>query len=139
MRKKDSSGDKHDSDDSDGCIDSASNNSYDGGDDDGGDDDGDGSDCDGSDGDGSDGDGSDGDELTKFMRNNGIPESVVGNFASNEVTGECCLQLTGMEMRELAPKIGDRVKLRQLITKHKEVNIHKCNYFQVLTYYHISF
>lgn len=68
-------------------------------------------------------------ELTEFMRDNGIPESVVGNFASNEVTGECCLQLTEMEMKELAPKIGDRVKLRQLLTKHKEVN----EYMNIIT------
>ncbi len=56
------------------------------------------------------------------MLDNEISESVIDNFVINEVTGECCIQLTEMEMKELAPKIGDRVKLRQLITKHKEVN-----------------
>ncbi len=61
-------------------------------------------------------------ELVDFMLDNGISESVIDNFVTNEVTGECCIQLTEMEMKELAPKIGDRVKLRQLITKHKEVN-----------------
>ncbi len=61
-------------------------------------------------------------ELADFMLDNGISESVIDNFVTNEVTGECCIQLTEMEMKELAPKIGDRVKLRQLITKHKEVN-----------------
>ncbi len=61
-------------------------------------------------------------ELVDFMLGNGISESVIDNFVTNEVTGECCIQLTEMEMKELAPKIGDRVKLRQLITKHKEVN-----------------
>ncbi len=61
-------------------------------------------------------------ELANFMLDNGISESVIDNFVTNEVTGECCIQLTEMEMKELAPKIGDRVKLRQLITKHKEVN-----------------
>ena len=35
----------------------------------------------------------------------------------NEVTGECFLLLTEQEIKELAPKIGDRVKLRQLISK----------------------
>ncbi len=61
-------------------------------------------------------------ELADFMLDNGISESVIDNFVTNKVTGECCIQLTEMEMKELAPKIGDRVKLRQLITKHKEVN-----------------
>ncbi len=61
-------------------------------------------------------------ELADFMLDNGISESVIDNFVTNEVTGECCIQLTEMEMKELAPKIGDRVKLRQLITKHNEVN-----------------
>ncbi len=61
-------------------------------------------------------------ELADFMLDNGISESVIDTFVTNEVTGECCIQLTEMEMKELAPKIGDRVKLRQLITKHKEVN-----------------
>ena len=47
-------------------------------------------------------------ELVDFMLENGIPESVVDNFVNNKVTGECCLQLTEMEMKELAPKIADR-------------------------------
>lgn len=60
-------------------------------------------------------------ELTEFLLENRISEDVADTFTKNEVTGECFLLLTEMEIKELAPRIGDRVKLRQLITKHKQV------------------
>ena len=55
-------------------------------------------------------------ELGKLLEEHRIAE-VVDAILDNEVTGECFLLLTEQEIKELAPKIGDRVKLRQLISK----------------------
>ena len=56
-------------------------------------------------------------ELGKLLEEHRIAEEVVDAILDNEVTGECFLLLTEQEIKELAPKIGDRVKLRQLISK----------------------
>ena len=42
---------------------------------------------------------------------------MVDAFIENEVMGESILLLTEMEIKELAPRIGERVKLRQLVNK----------------------
>ena len=51
-------------------------------------------------------------ELGRFLTNSGI---------ENEVIGESLLLLTELEIKELAPRIGEHVKLRQLIHKHKVI------------------
>jgi len=43
----------------------------------------------------------------------GVAEAVV----DNDVCGETLLELTAPEIKELAPKIGDRVKLRKIISQ----------------------
>ena len=73
-------------------------------------------------------------ELSDFLLKNGISRSVVDNFTTNEVTGECFILLTEMEIKELAPRIGDRVKLRQLITKNQQVS-----HFKFFTYFQNTF
>ena len=56
-------------------------------------------------------------ELYDFLLQNGLPEDVSREFVNNEITGEGLLLLSEMEIKELAPKIGDRIKLRKLINK----------------------
>ena len=77
-------------------------------------------------------------ELSDSLLKNGISRSVVDNFTTNEVTGECFILLTEMEIKELAPRIGDRVKLRQLITKNQQVSqlIKFFTYFQNTFFLH---
>ena len=60
-------------------------------------------------------------ELGRFLTNKGIQEEVVDALIENEVTGESFLLLTEQEIKEIAPRIGERVKLRQLINKHKVI------------------
>ena len=56
-------------------------------------------------------------ELETFLEEQCISAQVTNQFSSNEISGEQFLLLTELEIKELAPKIGDRVKLRELIKK----------------------
>lgn len=70
-------------------------------------------------------------ELCEFLSEKNIADDVVDAIMDNELTGEHLLLLTEMEMKELAPKIGDRVKLRQIVTSYKVISIinsYKCSF-----------
>ena len=57
-------------------------------------------------------------ELGRLLEEKGLSE-VAEAFIDNDVNGECLVELTELEVKELAPKIGDRVKLRRLISQHQ--------------------
>ncbi len=54
-------------------------------------------------------------ELASFLEDNGVSEEVVEAFLENDIEGNQFLSLSELEVKELAPKIGHRVKLRQII------------------------
>ena len=56
-------------------------------------------------------------ELEQFLEENCISAQVACNFFLNEISGQQFLLLTELEIKELAPKISDRIKLRELIKK----------------------
>ena len=60
-------------------------------------------------------------ELGRFLTNSCIGKEVVDTFIENDVMGESLLLLTELEIKELASRIGEHVKLRQLIHKHKVI------------------
>ena len=43
-----------------------------------------------------------------------FPETVIDDLRSNGISGSVFLQLTSEELKELAPRIADRVALRQI-------------------------
>ena len=55
-------------------------------------------------------------ELAEFFADNGISLDVVRAIEANEITGEGFLSLSELEVKEIAPKIMERVKLRKLVT-----------------------
>jgi len=57
-------------------------------------------------------------DLKKFLQSHGLHE-VATAIVDNEVSGLYLAELTELEIKELAPKIGDRVKLRRLINQNK--------------------
>ncbi len=62
-------------------------------------------------------------QLANFLSEQGISQSVADAFLENEVTGKAFLALTELEVKELASKIGERVKLRELIKQCSKVSM----------------
>ena len=58
-------------------------------------------------------------ELENFLQENGCSETMINAVRENNLRGSDLLLLTEAEVKELAPKLGDRAKLRELIKKHK--------------------
>ena len=56
--------------------------------------------------------------LGKLLEKKGLHE-VATAIVENEVTGQCLVELTELEIKELASKIGDRVKLKRQINQYK--------------------
>ena len=56
-------------------------------------------------------------ELSDYLLDEGICQSVAEAFFDNNITGKAFLALTELEVKELAPKIGERVKLREILSK----------------------
>ena len=58
-------------------------------------------------------------ELREYLLDCGCSEGVCNLVAANELTGQQLLQLTPEEIKEIAPKLEDRVQLRRLLDKCK--------------------
>ena len=58
-------------------------------------------------------------DLFDFLEDSGISAQITNAILENDVGGKELLCLSEEEIKELAPKIGDRVKLRSLISKYK--------------------
>ncbi len=48
-----------------------------------------------------------------MRKDSGVADAVV----DNDISGELLVELTEAEIKEIAPKIGDRVRLRKLISQ----------------------
>ncbi len=73
--------------------------------------------------------------LKEFLQRRGLYE-VATAVLDNEVTGQCLLECTALEMKELAPKIGDRVKLRRIINENQ---VSLLNYTSPLSISYLGF
>ena len=64
------------------------------------------------------------DELVDYLEAKGVSEGVVRNFETNRVSGNAFLRLTEDDLRELAPLIGERTNVRELLKQSKQVCFH---------------
>ena len=66
-------------------------------------------------------------ELSNYLCNKGLHEDVVAAIHDNKITGAIFVCLTKSDLKELAPTIGARITLRNLINKVCKVNCY--NFF----------
>ena len=64
-------------------------------------------------------------ELADFLEEKGISIDVVTNILTNRVSGAVFLKLTDGDLRELAPLLGERTSLRDILNKSKQVGCFK--------------
>jgi len=64
------------------------------------------------------------DELVDYLEVNWVSEGVVQNFEKNRVSGAAFLRLMEDDLRELAPLIGKRTSIRELLKHSKQVCFH---------------
>ena len=55
------------------------------------------------------------DELSLFLSSKGIPQKVLDNFQSHSIDGETFISMSDEQLKEVAEKISDRVKLKKII------------------------
>lgn len=51
-------------------------------------------------------------QLKQFLLDEGFSEQVSNNFQENEIDGALFCEMTEEHMKEVAPKISDRIKLK---------------------------
>lgn len=56
-------------------------------------------------------------ELADFLIEQGVPSDVVSNFEKNLVTGKSFLKLSEEDLKELAPILGVRTEIRDILKK----------------------
>ena len=61
------------------------------------------------------------DELVDYLEAKGVSEGVTLNFKTNRVSGAAFLRLTEDDLRELAPLVGERTNVRELLKQSKQV------------------
>lgn len=54
------------------------------------------------------------DALVDVLEAKGVPLEVAQNFRNHEINGEAFLMMTDDHLKEVAPKIGDRITLQKL-------------------------
>ena len=61
-------------------------------------------------------------QVAELLKEEGLPENVVQLFEKNAVDGEALMMLeTDEDMKELGlNKLGDRLKIRKLLSKYRE-------------------
>jgi len=61
-------------------------------------------------------------ELVEYLEANGLRPQTLDSFRNNIVDGKAFLRLTEDDIKELAPLIGERTLVRELIRQNKEVS-----------------
>lgn len=56
-------------------------------------------------------------EVKEHLLERGIPETVAEDFSKNMICGQAFFNLTEDDLKELAPMIGVRTKLREMMGK----------------------
>ncbi len=58
-------------------------------------------------------------DVTSFLRENvpGISADVLSNIITQKIDGEILSELSDSEMREIAPLLGDRLKIKRVIKR----------------------
>ena len=66
-------------------------------------------------------DGFDFEAFGDFLLEKGLHEDVVATIISNRICSETFLDLTEIDLKELAPTIGDRIRLRNILEETRKV------------------
>ena len=59
--------------------------------------------------------------LKHLVLEKGLHEDVVATIISNKICSETFLNLTEIDLKELAPTIGDRIRLRNILEETRKV------------------
>ena len=62
------------------------------------------------------------DELSAHLLEKGFHLELVASFSRNRIDGATFIDLSEDDLKDLAPVIGDRVNIRKLLAKTREVN-----------------
>ena len=62
------------------------------------------------------------DEFAEFLRRKGLHD-VIDSIATNRIDSGLFLNLTGNDLKELAPVIGDRICLRKILEEARKVGV----------------
>lgn len=60
-------------------------------------------------------------QLSDYLLSSGIREEATGAFQANMINGDAFFSLLEDELKELLPVIGDRILIRNLLKKLREV------------------
>lgn len=60
-------------------------------------------------------------EFGDYLLQNGLHEDVVATVISNRICSETFLHLTESDLKELAPTVGDRIRLRKILEDTRKV------------------
>lgn len=66
-------------------------------------------------------DGLDFEAFGEYLLEKGLHEDVVATIISNRICDETFLALTESDLKELAPTIGDRIRLRNILEETRKV------------------
>ena len=62
-------------------------------------------------------------EFGDYLLKEGVHEDVVSAIVSNRICSETFLDSTESDLKELAPTIGDRIRLRNIIEEGRKVSL----------------
>ena len=71
-------------------------------------------------------------EFSEFLVKEGFHEDVVSAFSSNRICGLTFVQLTEDDLKEMLPVIGDRVRIRKLLSEIRKVGLRKAELREAL-------
>ena len=60
-------------------------------------------------------------EFGRYLAEEGIHKDIIVAFAANRICGSTFLKLNEEDLKELIPLIGDRIRVRELQNKAREV------------------
>ena len=71
-------------------------------------------------------------DLADFLLSKGICSEVADNFLKNQINGQAFLKLTQEDLKELAPLIGIRTQVRDILKDLTKVKLHFSYYYYCL-------
>lgn len=66
-------------------------------------------------------------QLIQCLLSNGFSADIAENFAINGIDGETFFEMSEEHMKEVAPRIADRIKLMKFVSANKPTKVCKKN------------
>ena len=73
-------------------------------------------------------------EFGAFLQEQGLHKDVVSAIIDNRICSEAFVDLTENDLKDLAPTIGDRIRLRNLVAEARKVNLIFINHIIIMMY-----